>query len=386
MSRWYSYLNSAVSILNTYDGDEPLAAFLKKYFAQHKKYGSGDRKQIAHICYGYFRLGKAMPQLPVEERVVAGLFLNSTTKHPLLELVKPEWNEKTGWPIEKKYSVLNNDISINEVFPWEDECSEGIDQNKFCESFFIQPDLFLRLRPGKAQQVKNKLGNGNVEYKEVTDTCLALPNASKVDELLRLNEEVVVQDYSSQQTGTLLAGLNPGRVWDCCAASGGKSIMAWDVLPPIELTVSDKRESIISNLKKRFREAGIDRYQSSVIDLSIEQKRSASGGEYPLIIADVPCTGSGTWSRTPEQLFYFEKNRIDEYASLQKKIMMNVVPCLQTGGHLLYITCSVFKKENEEMVEFLQQQFSLAIIEKKLLKGYTMKADTMFAALLRKEG
>jgi 16S rRNA (cytosine967-C5)-methyltransferase len=252
-------------------------------------------------------------------------------------------------------------------------------------------DLFLRLRPGKEQQVKNKLSNANVEYKVMTDTCLALPNASKVDELLQLNEEVVVQDYSSQQTGTLLTGLNPGKVWDCCAASGGKSIMAWDILPGIELTVSDKRESIISNLKKRFREAGINEYQSAIIDLSAEKNRyshRAPGAlvnqKYSLIIADVPCTGSGTWSRTPEQLFYFDKNRIDEYASLQKRIMSNVVPQLEAGGHLLYITCSVFKKENEEMLDHLQQHFSLEVIQKKLLKGYTMKADTMFAALLRR--
>lgn len=386
MNRYFSYLNSAVTILEQYRGDEPLAVFLKIFFSQHKKYGSGDRKQVSHLCYSYFRLGKALPRLPVEERVVAGLFLNSTTKHPLLELLRPEWNEKTGLPIEEKYSIISNETSIKDVFPWNEECSEGIDHQKFCASFFIQPDLFLRLRPGKAQQVKDKLKTANIDYKEVNETCLALPNASKVDELLRMNEEVVVQDLSSQQTATLMAGLDPGSVWDCCAASGGKSIMAWDILPRIELTVSDKRESIISNLKKRFREAGIDQYQSAIIDLSIEKSRSLPGQKYSLIIADVPCTGSGTWSRTPEQLFYFDKNKIDEYASLQKKIMTNVVPRLQPGGHLLYITCSVFKKENEEMLEHLQQHFSLEIIEKKLFKGYAMKADTMFAALLRKPG
>ena len=47
----------------------------------------------------------------------------------------------------------------------------------------------------------------------------------------------------------------------------------------------------------------------------------------------------------------------------------------------MYITCSVFKKENEEVVDFIQQQHGLKLQEKKLLKGYDEKADTLFAAL-----
>jgi 16S rRNA (cytosine967-C5)-methyltransferase len=385
MSRWYSYLNSAVSILDTYHGGEPLATYLKKFFAQHKKYGSGDRKQIAHLCYGYFRLGKALLDLTKEERIVAALFLTTTTGHPLLELLKPGWSEKTGLPAEEKYYMLSNGAPVTEVFPWEEECSEGISYENFCASFFIQPDLFLRVRPGNEKAVKNALANAGLDHTIINETCIALPNASKVDELLQLNKEVVVQDYSSQQTGTLLDGLQAGTLWDCCAASGGKSIMAWDLLPGIELTVSDKRESIIANLKKRFREAGIDHYQSAVADLSTVGNRSSIfDNQYSIILADVPCTGSGTWSRTPEQLFYFDKARIDEYASLQKKIMHNVVPQLQAGGYLIYITCSVFKKENEEMMGYLQEKFSLQVMQQRLFKGYTMKADTMFAALLKK--
>lgn len=52
-------------------------------------------------------------------------------------------------------------------------------------------------------------------------------------------------------------------------------------------------------------------------------------------------------------------------------------------GYLLYITCSVFKKENEDMVSFIQQQ-GFELVKMELLKGYDIKADSMFAALLRK--
>ena len=79
-----------------------------------------------------------------------------------------------------------------------------------------------------------------------------------------------MQDFSSQGVGGLLLPVarGPLYVWDCCAASGGKSIMLYDLDPAIRLTVSDIRESILINLRKRFNEAGIKKYQSFVIYLT----------------------------------------------------------------------------------------------------------------------
>ncbi|MET0393111.1 MAG: Fmu (Sun) domain-containing protein, partial [Chitinophagaceae bacterium] len=92
MSRYHSYLNSAVQVLDQYKGEEPFAPFLKKFFSLHRKYGSSDRKQIGHLCYSYFRLGKAGQELPVPEKVLAGLFLCSSAPGALLETLRPEWN------------------------------------------------------------------------------------------------------------------------------------------------------------------------------------------------------------------------------------------------------------------------------------------------------
>ena len=57
--RAYSYLNSARTILQLYDGNLPLAAWLKQYFKAEKKFGSSDRKMVSHICYCFYRLGAA---------------------------------------------------------------------------------------------------------------------------------------------------------------------------------------------------------------------------------------------------------------------------------------------------------------------------------------
>lgn len=387
MSRWHSYLNSAVQILSVYDGKEPFASYLKKFFAANKKFGSKDRKQVSHLCYCYFRLGKAILNLSIEERVLAALFLCSDKQDELLHQLKPEWSEYSTLPVADKCSILNVQSSISDVFPWTNELSEGIEHEKFSVSFFDQPDLFLRMRPGKEGVVKNKLKEAGLVFTEISGSCISLPNNSKIDSVVRINDEAVVQDLNSQQTGKLLLSASGNTkssrtVWDCCAGSGGKSIMVKDLMGNIDLTVSDMRESILINLRKRFEEAGIRKYRSFIADLAGTNFKTKQ--VYDLIIADVPCTGSGTWGRTPEQLCWFEEKKIAEYKSLQEKILSNIIPGIAPGGHLLFITCSVFKKENEGNIDFIKQNFHLELIKMEVLRGYDKKADTMFAALLKK--
>ena len=102
-----------------------------------------------------------------------------------------------------------------------------------------------------------------------------------------------------------------------------------------------------------------------------------------MIILDAPCTGSGAWSRTPEQLYYFKKEKIDHYATLQKNIARNVITYLKSGGSLVYITCSVFKEENEDITEYIEKELKLKLVKIQLLKGYDKNADSLFIAVFR---
>jgi 16S rRNA (cytosine967-C5)-methyltransferase len=388
LSRFHSYLRSANNALNRYQGEEPFAAFLKKFFAEDKKYGSTDRKNISHLCYCYFRCGKAAQHLPVEQRILLGLFLVSHEPNELLHALDPSFNQLASLPIQEKTRSLPYAFSFTDVFPWPELISDGIDFDQFCLSFFTQPDLFLRIRPGNEVKVLHHLHEAGLAFQTVTRNCVSLSNATKVDDVVNIDKEAVIQDYSSQQTANLLPvsshfKYTPPRVWDCCAASGGKSMMIWDNYPKVDLVVSDIRESIIRNLEKRFQRAGIDRYKAMIADLTTTV--DSPKGSFDLVMADVPCTGSGTWSRTPEQLHFFDENKIATYASLQKKILSKITPSILPGGYLLYSTCSVFRQENEDAVTFLQQQCQLEPVKMDLLKGYAMRADSMFAALLQRK-
>jgi 16S rRNA (cytosine967-C5)-methyltransferase len=384
MNFYKRYFDTAVALIQQYNGSIPLAVYLKQYFARHKKHGSKDRKQITHLCYCYYRLGHALKELPVDTRLYIALYLCSNERGEWLQLYEDDWQGAFVGNVEKRITFIKSKYNFQpeEIFFLPEHMSYEIDNPAFAKAHLIQPDLFIRIRPGYTQTVINKLQDNQISHTLLGSDCIALNNTTKIDAVLQLNKEAVVQDYSSQRIAEflrLIANHNQTTtVWDCCAASGGKAILAVDTLPHIQLIVSDLRPSIIQNLKQRFNDAGIRNYKSFIADLTAQFHLPE---QYDLVICDAPCSGSGTWGRTPEQLYFINKERIEHYAALQKKIASNIVRAVKKGGYLLYITCSVYKEENEEVVEFIKQTTSFELIKSSVLRGYDMKADTMFGAL-----
>lgn len=385
MSRFFSYINSSKKILDGYDGSQPFPFFIKKHFAANKQFGSRDRKMISEICYAWLRTSHLFEKNLQDENIIHSLFLCTEGEHPLLAAMAPGLNGNARLPVQQKLDQLG--LKAAAVFPFEAAIG-NIDPEQFILSFLQQPLLFLRLRPGKEKVVVNKLNENNTGFSVVDDDCIALANATKLDNLIQLNKEAVVQDRNSQKVFDHLEHIEIPRgkinVWDCCAASGGKSILLLDRLKGnIKLTVSDIRENILHNCKKRLQEAGVNINYAFVADIA-----TFTGDEIPkdfsMIICDAPCTGSGTWSRTPEQLAYFKKEKIEEFASLQKSISINASRYLAEGGLFFYITCSVFRQENEQVAEALQEKTGMQLVHSGYLEGYNDRADTMFVAVFKK--
>jgi 16S rRNA (cytosine967-C5)-methyltransferase len=285
--------------------------------------------------------------------------------------------------------ALVDPLNSSDIFPWTDLLSTGIDQEAFALSHLQQPYLFLRVRPGQMTLMQQALQAAGIPPLMVSTDQLALPNGAAVDKMLALNKVAVVQDYNSAMVGRRVFGFfeaanfAPKNLWDCCAASGGKSLMFHDVYPRMAITASDVRPAILKNLTQRFALAGIDRYQYFVADLQTQPYRK-SGPLYDFIVADVPCTGSGTWARTPEQLYNFEVATVAQFAQKQLAITTRAAQQLAAGGFLVYITCSVFRPENEDVVAKLSAGTGLQCVHQELLLGVDKKADSMFFAILRK--
>jgi 16S rRNA (cytosine967-C5)-methyltransferase len=363
-------LRYAAKIIEEYDGRMPLSAWLKDFYRTNKQMGSRDRKTVSEMVYGYYRLGhNEFPSIP--DRIKAYINISDT-----LPEVKAYFFPK-GEEEDK--------ISYEKIFPFKDYLSEGIDPAAFSKSFLTQPDLFIRVRPGNKPNVIEKLVENGINYTVCEENCISFPNGTKIETVLDVNREVVIQDRSSQRTGHFLQEAleqidNHPAVWDCCAASGGKSIMAYDIRENIQLTVSDIRKTIIDNLIQRFQDAGILNYESFVADVTSSNVK-LSAKAYDLVIADVPCSGSGTWARTPEQLYFFIPEKIKHYSNLQKNIVSHILPSMKENSLLLYITCSVFADENEKITNHITTSHSLKLLHEEIIKGYNDKADTLYAAL-----
>jgi 16S rRNA (cytosine967-C5)-methyltransferase len=395
--RFQSYFNTAIRIIELYDGAAPLSHFLKKFFSENKKHGSKDRKFITHACYNFYRPGFALKNVNIEERLRAAIFLCNSNAGEWNILYDHNWIEHWNDQIRKRIYFIQSvcNFSIQDIFPFYIETSGGLDKESFALSHLFQPHVFLRIRNNHYDKILHALHQHHIVFEKADDDCIAVNNSNKLEEIINIDEEAVIQDYSSQRIKEFLSVIKPKiqnpksemNVWDCCAGSGGKSILAYDVLQNIHFTVSDIRSSIIHNLKKRFAKANIKNYKSFVADITKSASKtlpSGSGEGFDLIICDAPCTGSGTWSRTPEQLYFFNQTKIEYYSALQKQIISNAITYLRQQGYFLYITCSVFKAENEDIVELIQKEFQLTLIKVELLKGYEKKADTMFAALFKK--
>ncbi len=363
------FLRSHVlNILNAYTGAFPLSDHLKKYFRQHPEAGSRDRKLVSAAVYGYFRCAKGIgfaPGSQPDPLAVAAAALDI--------IDGKEFASDSGFSFDPEL-LFSGDFLF----------SAGITRQAWLNAMLRQPDLFIRVRRDGAK-LKDLLKARGLSFAEIDSCCLSLQNGANVEPVLPASA-YVVQDASSQKTGSFFKPVKGEKWWDTCAGAGGKSLMVADAQPGVSLTVTDCRDTILYNLTERFKKYGLPIPFSICLDMtdSAEVQKMMGARRYDHIICDVPCSGSGTWARTPENLYFFDPAAIEDFHELQTKIATNAANYLLPGGTLFYITCSVFKRENEDVVDRICQSTGVVVKESLLINGIDAKADSMFIAVLSK--
>lgn len=149
------------------------------------------------------------------------------------------------------------------------------------------------------------------------------------------------------------------RVLDVCAAPGGKSFAAAIAMKNQGSVVSrDVYPRKVEGLR-----AGAQRLGLSIITPQARDAAQApDGGEYDLVIADVPCSGLGIIRKKPE-IRYKDPKEFDALLPLQEKILENAAQMVTPGGRLLYATCTVRREENESQVAaFLDKRKDFIIL------------------------
>ena len=384
-------------IIEQYRLNEPFSRYLKSFFKAHPQMGSNDRRLASSFSYNYFRLGKALNDLRLIERLTIANFLCSGISNTLLAYCLKKFSllkeEDVTCPLAEKIIKIKEQhpaFNIENIFPFADHLSESINKKHFTTSFLIQPKLWIRIRRGFEEKVNEELISKNILFgaDEKNPNILSFLNATSLEKTDSfLNGYFEIQDWSSQKTLDFIQPKPNETWWDACAGSGGKSLMMADAEPTLNIFASDTRNTILNNLEERFKKAGVKNYKTAPLNLTEADLQSSISNhpflsEYMLggILADVPCSGSGTWARTPEWLTMFNENSLGHFVTLQRNIITNLSSSLRPGQPLVYITCSVFKEENELNVKWMEENLNLFLQKSAYIEGFFNQADTLFVA------
>ena len=157
--------------------------------------------------------------------------------------------------------------------------------------------------------------------------------------------QVVIQDEAAQLVAALVG---PGeRILDCCASPGGKTLAIADRNPNAAITAIE-----IHPHRARLLRQLLSTEASSRIKIVAADARSLPIAQFfDRILADVPCSGTGTLGRNPEIKWRLKPEDLRDLHDRQLAILLSALAQVAPGGHLIYSTCSLEKEENEDVVE-----------------------------------
>lgn len=154
--------------------------------------------------------------------------------------------------------------------------------------------------------------------------------------------EVWIQDEASQLVA-LLAGQGE-RILDCCAAPGGKTSLVAERNPSSQIVALELHDQRARLLRERVRATNVEVQTSDVTTFSGAQP-------FDCVLADVPCSGTGTLARNPEIKWRLKPEDLVDLQGRQVAILQAALRQLAPGGRLVYSTCSLEPEEGEEVVE-----------------------------------
>lgn len=156
------------------------------------------------------------------------------------------------------------------------------------------------------------------------------------------------QDEGSQLVAELAAGaanLAMQNILDCCAAPGGKTLILAERRPDAHILACEASPQRLDALRKRLAEhAG--QIECRLTDATALEEESA----FDLVLADVPCSGTGTLGRNPEIRHRLRPEDLERQAERQRGILRAALRAVRPGGRVVYSTCSLEPEENEQVV------------------------------------
>lgn len=188
--------------------------------------------------------------------------------------------------------------------------------------------------------------------------------------------EFEVQDEASQIAAILCDVKPEHKIVDYCCGAGGKSLaMAYLLQNKGHIFAHDIEKKRLMAIKPRLERLGIK-------NIELMDFLATTDKDFDRFIIDAPCSGTGTWRRSPDAKFRLNQSMIDKLNTIQYELLGKAYEKTKIGGRIVYITCSILNEENEEIIAaFLQNNPNVRLLnikelwEKKIEAPYPHHTD-----------
>jgi len=385
------------------------AAEIRHELARHDGFGSRDRRLYREAIYTWLRylpwFKTALKHSPeAAARLLIALSGESSDMGPLqaaLPLPPESTLIRTPGPAawdQLRLLLPGLDFSPRELLPswFHADCPALLEPAELA-LHLTRPPLWLRAQRGTGAELLQELARSGI----VATVNPLLPHALRIATHVDLEEHPLVQqgraeiqDAGSQALLTLAQPTPGGRWLDLCAGAGGKTLQLASLLGPKgRVHAHDIRRDALMELRRRANRAGLP-------NITIEPVLPTEGtAHFDGVLVDAPCSGSGTWRRHPFLIHQTNPDQIASHARQQFQLLMRGAAYTAPGGRLIYATCSLSRRENEEVVARLlaeRPEFKTETIPAALgcpptpagwltLLPSTLDSDGYFLACLRRQ-
>lgn len=165
----------------------------------------------------------------------------------------------------------------------------------------------------------------------------------------------VIQDEASQLIAALVG--QGTQVLDCCAAPGGKTLAIADRNRNATLTAVELHPHRARLLKRLMTfDGGSERQAVEIRVIAADARKLPFAAEFDRVLADVPCSGTGTLARNPEIKWKLTSEDLKLLQMRQIAILRSTMAQVADGGRLIYSTCSLEREENEHVIELCVEE------------------------------
>jgi 16S rRNA (cytosine967-C5)-methyltransferase len=163
--------------------------------------------------------------------------------------------------------------------------------------------------------------------------------------------QAAIQDEASQLVAALVG--RGSRILDCCAAPGGKTLAMADYNPAATITAVELHPHRARLLQKLLHSSEPSRSAppGNIQIITADVQTAPLHANFDRVLADVPCSGTGTLARNPEIKWRLQPADLEDLHARQLAILRSSMTHVAPGGRLIYSTCSLEKEENEDVVE-----------------------------------